>query len=58
MNGVDISGKLIKPDGTMEFWWKSMNYHNVLPEELIDAELSYVSNLKNGGQNNGSNTII
>lgn len=40
MDEQDISGKLIRPDGTEEYWWHGVNYINVLPEELIDAVLS------------------
>lgn len=43
MDEVKISGKLIRPDGTMEFWWNGVNYHNVIPEELVDAELKHAS---------------
>ena len=46
MDEVKISGKLISPDGTEEFWWNSVNYHNVIPEELIDAELESASKIK------------
>lgn len=35
-----ISGKLVKPDGTEEYWWNGVNYHNVMPEPLIDAVLA------------------
>ena len=40
MEVVGISGKLIRADGTMEFWWNGVNYHNVIPEQLIDAEIA------------------
>lgn len=40
MDGQEISGKLIRPDGKVEYWWHGVNYHNVLPEELIDAVLA------------------
>lgn len=40
MEVVGISGKLIRPDGVVEFWWNGVNYHKVIPEELIDAELA------------------
>lgn len=46
MDEKEISGKLIRPDGTEEFWWHGMNYHNVLPEELIDAVLAAEKNKK------------
>lgn len=46
MEVVGISGKLIKPDGTAEYWWNGVNYHNVIPEQLIDAELERVSKNK------------
>lgn len=40
MAGEKASGRLIKPDGTEEFWWEGVNYHNVIPEEYIDACLA------------------
>lgn len=40
MDGQELSGKLIRPDGTEEYWWHGVNYINVLPEELIDAVLA------------------
>lgn len=40
MDAKEISGKLIRPDGTVEYWWNGVNYLNVLPEELIDAVLA------------------
>lgn len=43
MEVVGISGKLIRPDGTIEFWWNGVNYGNVIPEEMIDAELKRAS---------------
>lgn len=43
MEAVGISGKLIRADGTEEFWWNGINYGNVIPEELVDAELIQVS---------------
>ena len=46
MEVVDISGKLIRPDGTIEFWWNGVNYGNVIPEEMIDAELKRASKRK------------
>lgn len=46
MEVVEISGKLIRPDGTMEYWWNGVNYHNVIPEEMIDAELESASRNK------------
>lgn len=46
MDEKEISGKLIRTDGTEEFWWHGMNYHNVLPEELIDAVLASEKNKK------------
>lgn len=48
MDEVGFSGKLIKPDGEVEFWWNGINYHNVVPEQLIDAELKNAS--KNKGE--------
>lgn len=46
MEVVGISGKLISADGTVEQWWNGMNYHTVIPEELIDAELQRASKNK------------
>lgn len=40
MDEKELSGKLIRPDGTEEFWWHGVNYHNVIPEELIDVVLA------------------
>lgn len=40
MAGEKASGRLIKPDGTEEFWWDGVNYHNVIPEEYIDAVIA------------------
>lgn len=40
MKAEEMSGKLIKPDGTEQYWWNGVNYHNVLPEELIDAVIA------------------
>lgn len=44
MDEKEISGKLIRPDGTVEYWWNGVNYINVLPEELIDAVLASEKN--------------
>lgn len=43
MDEVGISGKLVRPDGIEEYWWNGVNYHNVVPEQLIDAELEATS---------------
>jgi len=43
MDEVGISGKLVRPDGIEEYWWNGVNYHNVVPEQLVDAELIQVS---------------
>ena len=40
MEVVGISGKLVRPDGTEEYWWNGVNYYNVVPEELVDAEIA------------------
>lgn len=40
MEAESISGKLVKPDGVEQYWWNGVNYHNVLPEQLIDAVLA------------------
>ena len=50
MDAKTISGKLIKPDGTEEFWWRGVNYHNVLPEELLDAVLASEQEKEYGGK--------
>lgn len=36
---VGRSGEFITEDGNSEFWWNGYNYHNILPEEMIDAEI-------------------
>lgn len=46
MDEKEISGKLIRPDGKVEYWWNGVNNHNVLPEELIDAVLAAEKNKK------------
>lgn len=46
MEVTEISGKLIRPDGTEEYWWNGVNNHNVIPEELIDAVLVAEKNKK------------
>lgn len=51
MDEKEISGKLIRPDGTEEFWWNGVNYLNVLPEELIDAVLASEREDKKHGPN-------
>lgn len=40
MDVKEISGKMIRPDGTEEYWWEGVNYKNVIPEELFDAVLA------------------
>ncbi len=53
MEVVGISGKLIRPDGVVEFWWNGVNYHNVVPEEFVDAEIEAASiNNKKGVKRN------
>lgn len=40
MDGKEpLSGMLVKPDGTCEFWWQGECSGCVVPEELIDAVL-------------------
>jgi hypothetical protein len=34
------SGKFVDAEGRTEYWWNGFNYECVLPEELIDMELS------------------
>lgn len=41
MERTKISGILKKPDGTEEYWWNGVNYHNILPEELMDEFIKY-----------------
>ena len=43
MDEVGISGKLVRADGIEEYWWNGVNYHNVVPEQLVDAELERAS---------------
>lgn len=52
MDGQEISGRLIRPDGTEQYWWHGVNYINVLPEELIDAVL-HQKKIRKRGKNNG-----
>jgi hypothetical protein len=33
-------------DGVEECWWDGKNYHQVIPEELIDYELDKTKNQK------------
>ena len=56
MEVVGISGKLIRPDGVVEYWWNGVNYGNVVPEQLIDAEIEAASknNKKVEEQRHGS----
>lgn len=46
MDEKEISGRVIRPDGTEQYWWHGVNYINVLPEELIDAVLAAEKNKK------------
>lgn len=46
MEVTEISGRLIRPDGKVEYWWNGVNNHNVIPEELIDAVLAAEKNKK------------
>lgn len=39
MDENNVSGILVGPDGREECWFNNVNYHNVIPEELIDAVL-------------------
>lgn len=50
MEENEMSGIVTKPDGTTEYWWNGKNFHNVLPEEIIDAELA-ASSLKKKERN-------
>ena len=45
------SGECLTEDGKHEYWWEGVNYHDIVPEHLIDAELA-ASNLEN---TNGGN---
>jgi hypothetical protein len=38
------SGIFVDAEGRKEYWWNGFNYGCVLPEELIDAELSTSKN--------------
>jgi hypothetical protein len=42
-----LSGGVKRSDGTYEFFWKGRSYGCVVPEELIDEELSATENYKN-----------
>lgn len=46
MEEVGFSGKLIRPDGVEEYWWNGVNYYNVIPEQLVDAEIERASKNK------------
>jgi hypothetical protein len=47
------SGIFCDADGKMEYWWNGVNNHCVLPEQLIDAELSALQKENDGGKRNG-----
>lgn len=51
MNENHVSGMLIRPDGVNEYWFNNVNYHNVIPEELIDAVLD-ASKIERRNRNN------
>lgn len=55
MDGQEISGRLIRPDGTEQYWWHGVNYINVLPEELIDAVLASEKNKNMEEKKDGNN---
>jgi hypothetical protein len=44
------SGIFCDAEGKMEYWWNGINYHCVLPEELIEAELSALQQENDGGK--------
>lgn len=56
MDKEEISGKFTKPDDKEVHWWNGVNYHNVIPEELIDAELEHASKNKGRRKNNDEGT--
>ena len=39
MDENSVSGILVRPDEKVEYWFDGVNYHSVIPEELIDAVL-------------------
>jgi hypothetical protein len=39
MSDQKLSGMLVKPDKSLEFFWEGQSYGSVLPEEMIDAVL-------------------
>jgi hypothetical protein len=47
------SGIFYTADGKMEVWFHGVCHGNVLPEELIDAELSALQKENDGGKRNG-----
>lgn len=51
MDEKEISGRLISPDGTEQYWWNGVNYINVIPEELIDAVLAAEKNEREDKKN-------
>jgi hypothetical protein len=44
------SGIFYNADGKPEVFWNGRSYGCVIPEELIDAELSALKNKYNGGK--------
>lgn len=43
------SGEFIDENGNLEFWWDGRNYGCILVEELIDAELAALKQLRENG---------
>jgi hypothetical protein len=48
---TQLSGILIRTGGKLECFWEGKNFGSVIPEELIDAELS-TSKTKKVKENN------
>jgi len=34
------SGEFVNENGENEFWWDGINYHSIIPEEMIDEVLA------------------
>lgn len=50
MDENNVSGMLVRPDGVNEYWFNNVNYHNVIPEELVDAVLDASEKDKGGNR--------
>jgi len=58
--GIGRSGQFIDESGQSEFWWDGINYHSIIPEELIDAVLDASDkkeHIQKEGEKYGSNNL-